>query len=156
MNALFTRYSNRWQQLPPRDRLALRLLALFLFATLFWTLLWSPQRQALQQAEQHYQEALQLQTDLLKLPSSSNAPAPRADNRTLAGLITDSTTAANLTIARMDSEDAGRLNLNLSGSLQALLQWLDEVENQGVNLVSLQLEVDPQAMVQARLSVESY
>ncbi|MGE7957932.1 type II secretion system protein GspM [Pseudomonas sp. NPDC089530] len=156
MNALLSRYSNRWQQLPARDRLALRLLGLFLAATLFWTLLWSPQHQALQQAERQYQEALQLQTDLLKLPSSSNTRSPQADNRTLAGLITTSTAAADLTIARMDSEESGRLNLTLSGSLQALLQWLDEVENQGANLVSLQLEVDPQAMVQARLAVESY
>ncbi|OLF51920.1 type II secretion system protein GspM [Pseudomonas chlororaphis] len=156
MNALFTRYSNRWLQLPARDRLALLLLGLFLAATLFWTLLWSPQRQALQTAERQFQEALQLQTDLLKLPSSGNTHNPQASGRTLAGLITDSTAAANLTIERMDSEESGRLNLNLGGTLEELLKWLDEVENQGVNLVSLQLEVNPQAMIQARLTLEAY
>ncbi|SDZ65484.1 type II secretion system protein GspM [Pseudomonas sp. NFIX28] len=156
MNALFNRYSHRWQQLPPRDRLALQLLALFLAVTLFWTLLWAPQRQALQQAEQQFQEALQLQADLLKLPSSNPARSPQANSRTLASLITASTAAANLIIERMDSEESGRLNLTLGGSLQDLLTWLDEVENQGVNLVSLQLEVDPQAMVQVRLTLASY
>ncbi|WMI99011.1 type II secretion system protein GspM [Pseudomonas chlororaphis subsp. aurantiaca] len=155
MTTLFNRYSNRWQQLPARDRLALKLLSLFLAVTLFWTLLWSPQHQALREAEQQFQEALQLQTDLLKLPSSNNARSPQANSRTLASLITTSTAAANLSIERMDSEEAGRLNLNLGGALQDLLTWLDEVENQGVNLVSLQLEVDPQALVQARLTLES-
>ncbi|MGY1449904.1 type II secretion system protein GspM [Pseudomonas chlororaphis] len=155
MTTLFNRYSNRWQQLPPRDRLALKLLSLFLAVTLFWTLLWSPQRQALRQAEQQFQEALQLQTDLLKLPSSTQARGPQANGRTLAGLITASTAAANLSIERMDSEESGRLNLSLGGALQDLLTWLDDVENQGVNLVSLQLEVDPQALVQARLTLEA-
>ncbi|CAI8907370.1 general secretion pathway protein M [Pseudomonas chlororaphis] len=151
MTTLFNRYSNRWQQLPARDRLALKLLSLFLAVTLFWTLLWNPQRQA----EQQFQEALQLQTDLLKLPSSTLARGQQANSRTLAGLITASTAAANLSIERMDSEESGRLNLNLGGALQDLLTWLDEVENQGVNLVSLQLEVDPQALVQARLTLEA-
>nr|WP_162096072.1 type II secretion system protein GspM [Pseudomonas chlororaphis] len=151
MTTLFNRYSNRWQQLPARDRLALKLLSLFLAVTLFWTLLWNPQRQA----EQQFQEALQLQTDLLKLPSSTQTRGQQANSRTLAGLITASTAAANLNIERMDSEESGRLNLNLGGALQDLLTWLDEVENQGVNLVSLQLEVDPQALVQARLTLEA-
>lgn len=35
MTTLFNRYSNRWQQLPARDRLALKLLSLFLAVTLF-------------------------------------------------------------------------------------------------------------------------
>lgn len=151
MTPPFARYSNRWQQLPARDRLTLQLLTLFLAATLFWTLLYRPQHQALQQAEQHFQEVLQLQADLLKLPMLTTAHNPQPN--TLAGLVTNSTAAANLIIERMDSEDSGRLNLNLGGPLEGLLKWLDEVENQGINLVSLQLEVSPQAMVQARLSI---
>ncbi|WP_252189512.1 type II secretion system protein GspM [Pseudomonas sp. SK3(2021)] len=80
MTILFNRHSNRWQQLPARDRLALKLLSLFLAATLSWPLLGSPQHQALRQAEQQFQEALQLQTGLLKLPSSTHGRSPQANS----------------------------------------------------------------------------
>ncbi|PFG25151.1 general secretion pathway protein M [Pseudomonas lurida] len=156
MKALFTQYSNRWQQLPPRDRLALRLLTLFLAAALFWSLLWNPQREALIHAEQHLQEALQLQTDLLTLNASSNASSSHVNSQTMAGLIAATTAKANLAVERMDSEESGRLNLSLVGSLADLLKWLDEIETQNITLVSLQLEVSPQAIAQARLSFESH
>lgn len=71
-----------------------------------------------------------MQTDLLKLLPVRHHRNPQASGRTLAGLITDSTAAANLTIERMDSEESGRLNLNLGGTLEEL-KWLDEVETRG-------------------------
>lgn len=155
MKALLTLYSNRWQQLPSRDRLALRLLTLFLAAALFWGLLWNPQREALRHAEQHLKEALELQTDLLTLSVSSNKGSTQVNSKTLAGLIAETTANANLTVERMGSEESGRLNLTLGGSLGHLLKWLESVESQDVTLVSLQLEVTPQAIAQARLTLES-
>lgn len=155
MKTLLTLYSNRWQQLPSRDRLALRLLTLFLAAALFWGLLWNPQREALRHAEQHLKEALQLQTDLLTLSVSSNKGSTQVNSKTLAGLIAETTANANLTVERMGSEESGRLNLTLGGSLGDLLKWVESVESQDVTLVSLQLEVTPQAIAQARLTLES-
>lgn len=155
MKAHFTRYSSYWQQLPPRDRTALRLLTLFMATTLFWSVLWNPQREALRYAEQHLKEALQLQADILTLDTSNNASNPHINSKTLAGLIAATTAKLNLTVESMDTDESGRLNLSLSGTLVELVEWIDIIESQDIILVSLQLEVTRQAIAQARLTLRA-
>lgn len=144
-----------FRNLPPRERRALALLALFLGAVLIWTLLWQPQRLALQNAERHYREELQLAADLQRLPASGGSqPGVAIDADALPGLLARTSAEAKLNLERLDNEQQGRVNLSLDGALADLLPWLQHLGEQGVEVSSANLEVNPQAQVRARLVLE--
>ncbi|MEA8484454.1 type II secretion system protein GspM [Pseudomonas aeruginosa] len=143
----------RWLRLPIRERRALLGLAAFLGLSLAWVLLWQPQRQALLDAERHYQDELRLHADLQRLPGDTGG-GPRIDATALPGLLARSSAQARLNVARMDSEGSGRMNLALEGQLADLLGWFESLGRSGVEVTSLDLEVSPDALARARLAVE--
>lgn len=144
---------NRWHQLPARERRALLLLGLFLGPVLAWMLLLQPQRQALHQAEQDYQQALALQADLARLPAAR--PQATLTAEALPGLLARTSAEARLNIERMDHEGAGRINLGLEGALDDLIGWLRQLQQAGARVASLGLEVSPDGQARARLLVEA-
>lgn len=144
-----------FSNLPARERQALMLLALFLGVVLIWTLLWQPQRLALQNAERDYQDELQLAADLQRLPASGGSqPGAAIDADALPGLLARTSAEASLNLERLDNEQQGRVNLSLDGALTDLLPWLQQLGEQGVEVSSANLEVNPQAQVRARLVLE--
>ncbi|MBH9398043.1 type II secretion system protein M [Pseudomonas aeruginosa] len=143
----------RWLRLPTRERRALLGLAAFLGLSLAWVLLWQPQRQALLDAERHYQDELRLHADLQRLPGDTGG-GPRIDATALPGLLARSSAQARLNVERMDSEGSGRMNLALEGQLADLLGWFESLGRSGVEVTRLDLEVSPDALARARLAVE--
>ncbi|HFI2196160.1 TPA: type II secretion system protein GspM [Pseudomonas aeruginosa] len=143
----------RWLRLPPRERRALLGMSLFLSLVLVWVLLWQPQRQALLDAERHYQDELRLHADLQRLPGDTE-DGPRTDAATLPGLLARSSAEARLNVERMDSEGSGRMNLSLEGQLADLLNWFELLGRSGVEISSLSLEVSPDTLAKARLAVD--
>ncbi|MCO6056629.1 type II secretion system protein M [Pseudomonas sp. MOB-449] len=144
-----------WQRLPTRERRALLALALFIGLVLAWRLVWQPQQQALQHAERHYQEELQLQIDLANLPANPAPPGERVDNAALPGFLARTTANADITLERMDGDGTGRMNLNLTGTLDSVLSWMERLEESGVEVVSLGMDVSREADVKARMVVEA-
>lgn len=144
-----------FRNLSERERLALSLLALLLGLVLTWTLLWQPQRAALQDAERQYRDELQLAADLQRMPATSGGQHGTTINSgDLPGLLARTSAEANLNLERLDNEQQGRVNLGLSGSLDDLLAWLQQLGEQGVEVISANLEVNPMAHVRARLVLE--
>ena len=144
-----------FRNLSERERLALSLLALLLGLVLTWTLLWQPQRAALQDAERQYRDELQLAADLQRMPATSGGQHGTTINSgDLPGLLARTSAEANLNLERLDNQQQGRVNLSLSGSLADLLTWLQQLGEQGVEVISANLEVNPMAHVRARLVLE--
>lgn len=144
-----------FRNLSERERLALSLLALLLGLVLTWTLLWQPQRAALQDAERQYRDELRLAADLQRMPASSSGQHRTTINSgDLPGLVARTSAEANLNLERLDNQQQGRVNLSLSGSLADLLTWLQQLGEQGVEVISANLEVNPMAHVRARLVLE--
>ena len=144
-----------FRNLSERERLALSLLALLLGLVLTWTLLWQPQRAALQDVERQYRDELQLAADLQRMPATSGGQHGTTINSgDLPGLLARTSAEANLNLERLDNEQQGRVNLGLSGSLDDLLAWLQQLGEQGVEVISANLEVNPMAHVRARLVLE--
>ena len=144
-----------FRNLSERERLALSLLALLLGLVLTWTLLWQPQHAALQNAERQYRDELQLAADLQRMPATSGGQHGTTINSgDLPGLLARTSAEANLNLERLDNEQQGRVNLGLSGSLDDLLAWLQQLGEQGVEVISANLEVNPMAHVRARLVLE--
>lgn len=146
----------KWRHLPPREQKALLSLGSFLGLVLVWLLLWQPQRQALQDAERHYQDELQLRLDLSSLPAARAVPqGERVEAEALPGFLTRTSADADLAIERMNNDGPGRMSLSLDGKLASLVAWLERLESGGVAVTSLGLEVSPEADVRARLVVEA-
>jgi len=144
-----------FRNLSERERLALSLLTLLLGLVLTWTLLWQPQRAALQDAARQYRDELQLTADLQRMPATSGGQHGTTINSgDLPGLLARTSAEANLNLERLDNEQQGRVNLGLSGSLDDLLAWLQQLGEQGVEVISANLEVNPMAHVRARLVLE--
>lgn len=144
-----------FRNLSERERLALSLLALLLGLVLTWTLLWQPQRAALQDAERQYRDELQLAADLQRMPATSGGQhGVTINSGDLPGLLARTSAEANLNLERLDNEQQGRVNLGLSGSLDDLLAWLQQLGEQGVEVTSANLEVNPMAHVRARVVLE--
>lgn len=144
-----------WQRLPRREQRALLTLALFVGVVLAWLLIWQPQQRALQHAERRYQEELQLQLDLLNLPASPAQQGETVSAEALPGFLARTSANADISLDRMDGDGTGRMNLSLAGTLEGMLAWLERLEASGVELISLGMEVTPEAEVKARMVVET-
>lgn len=153
MPPLLNPLRQHWQRLPLREQRALLALALFVGLVLAWRLVWNPQQQALQHAERRYQEELQLQIDLANLPANPAPPGERVDSAALPGFLARTSANAEITLERMDGDGAGRMSLNLAGTLGSVLAWMERLENSGVEVVSLGMDVSREADVKARMVV---
>jgi general secretion pathway protein M len=156
LKQLFSTWTGRWQQSAAHERaVVLVLLAMALMAAL-WLNLWTPQRQALLRAQQTYNQEMELRNTISQLPQAS-APKPETalTSETLPGLLTRSSSEAHLSLERMDTDAAGQINLSLNGSLEKLLPWLDQLNNQGITVRTLSLSVGADQQLTVQLTVQA-
>jgi general secretion pathway protein M len=147
----------RWQQLPPRDRLALQGLAGFFAALLVYLLIWQPVQQQLHASRNWYAQQRELHSYLLAHAEQARAaavePPAQIDPDALQGLVTSSAQAAGLSIERVDSDSSG-LQVNLAPSpFASLLPWLQQLHSRGVGFSEVSLERDDKGLVLTRLSL---
>jgi general secretion pathway protein M len=122
-------------------------------SVLFWFLVTKPLHERLERAKDYYQQASQLHADILRLP----LPLPSqslVSGSSLASALINSASSRSVTISQMNSEESGRHNLVVEGSLDDLVNWLDEIEKNGINLVSLEMEISTQTTLKINLIVE--
>lgn len=150
----------RWQRLPPRDRLALGLLAAFLVALLFYLWLWLPAQRHAADAREHYQAQRELYA-YLQQNSELARQMGRSDRVALApeelqGLVTQGAQQSNLRIESFDSGADGGLQVSLPGaSYTLLLRWLAELQALGVNVGEVSLERAGEGQVDARVGLRA-
>ena len=146
----------RWQGLPPRDRLALGLLAAFLLLVLLYLLLWRPVSQNLERARGFLQQQRTLHAYLQEhapqvrvrqvVPQASIEPAA------LQGLVTASAASQGLNVERLDNQGDGGLQVSLQPvEFARLLQWLVSLQEQGVRVEEAGLERADKGLVSSRL-----
>jgi general secretion pathway protein M len=148
----------RWRALLPRERLALRLLALFVLLTLVYVLLWQPARQGVTAArsafaqEQALYAYLQAQAPLAR--SLANQPQVSLDPARLQGLVTASAAEQGLLIERLDSDSDGSLQVSLQPApFVQLLRWFTWLEQQGVRIAEAGLDRATDNRVTATLAL---
>lgn len=126
-----------WQRLSLREQRLLLAMGAFLLAVVAFSLIWQPTRQRLETMERQHQQQLAVSAQL-QLAQPRSIP-PVVTHQSLSLRVSESATAAELEIHQMDT-DNDVLRLTLSGDAQALLQWLDRTERDGVAMQSLTLE----------------
>jgi general secretion pathway protein M len=147
----------RWQQLPPRDRLALLWLSGFLAALLVYLLIWLPVQHQLQASRNWYTQQSELHSYLLANAEQARQAAAQPQSgiapEALQGLVTSSAQAAGLSIERVDADPSG-MQVNLAPSAFAsLLPWLQQLQTSGVVFSEVSLQRGENGMVLARLSL---
>lgn len=152
--------ARRWRDLPPRDRLALSLLAAFLGAVLLYLLLWQPVQQRLDGARTAFEQERALYAYL-----QENAPLARSvalkpqvnlDPARLQGLVTASAAEQGLAIERLDSDGEGALQVSLQAApFTQLLRWLDVLQEQGVRISEAGLDRAEENRVSTRLTLRT-
>jgi general secretion pathway protein M len=149
----------RWQQLPPRDRMALALLGGFVLLALLYLMIWQPVARQGQDARSYYQQQrelhayLQANADLAR----QQAGRPQADLAPdqLQGLVTQSAKEHGLTIERFDSDGDGLLVSLAQAPFANLLRWFSELEAQGVRLAEVSLDRAENGKVDARVTMKA-
>ncbi|MCP1515989.1 general secretion pathway protein M [Pseudomonas migulae] len=136
-----------WQRLSLREQRLLLAMGAFLLAVVAFSLIWQPTRQRLETMERQHQQQLAVSAQLQRAQPRSTRPV--VSHQSLSLRVSESATAAGLEIHQMDT-DNDVLRLTLSGDAQALLQWLDRTERDGVALQSLTLE-KRDAVLEARV-----
>ncbi|UCP08696.1 type II secretion system protein M [Pseudomonas sp. MM213] len=136
-----------WQRLSLREQRLLLAMGAFLLAVVAFSLIWQPTRQRLETMERQHQQQLAVSAQLQRVQPRSTPPV--VSHQSLSLRVSESATAAGLEIHQMDT-DNDMLRLTLSGDAQALLQWLDRTERDGVALQSLTLE-KRDAVLEARV-----
>ncbi len=152
--------AQRWQAMPPRDRLALALLGAFLVLVMLYLGLWRPAERRLEQARTYFEQQRQLNAYL-----QSRAPLARQhrdqpiraslDPARLQGVVAATAAEQGLSIERLDNEgDAG-----IQASLQPapfpqLLRWFVQLQEQGVTIQEAGLDRGDQGLVTARVSLK--
>lgn len=126
-----------WRRMSTREQRLLQVLGAFLLMVVAYALIWQPTRQRLESAERQYQQQVALAAQLQR--SAPRRQSTRDSHPSLSLHISQNATAAGMEIQQMESDD-DQLRLTLSGTPQALLQWLDGVERDGVALHELTLE----------------
>jgi general secretion pathway protein M len=136
-----------WQRMSLREQRLLLVMGAFLLAVVAFSLIWQPTRQRLETMERQHQQQLAVSAQLQR--AQPRSPPPVVSHQSLSLRVSESATAAGLEIHQMDT-DNDVLRLTLSGDAQALLQWLDRTERDGVALQSLTLE-KRDAVLEARV-----
>lgn len=132
----------RWHALPPRDRLALQVMALFLVALGFWFGAWMPVRDALQAARANLAAEQQLQTHLRANASrlvAGGQVAAQMNATDLSAMLAASAGKHGLSIALLQPRPDQRIAVTLSGHPSAVVAWLEELQNAGVAMTELTL-----------------
>jgi general secretion pathway protein M len=165
MNRLKTRLAGwqdsalirRWHGLPPRDRLALGLLSLFLLLVLLYLGLWRPAVQGAQSAREFYQQERELNAYMTRRAPQARVAqaAPQTDSvdpARLQSFVTASATEHGLNIERLDNDGSGGLQVGLQAApFVELLGWLAKLEQQGVRIEEAGLDRAEPGRVSARL-----
>ncbi|MGE8360020.1 type II secretion system protein M [Pseudomonas sp.] len=152
--------AQRWRSLPPRDRLALGLLALFLGAVLLYLLLWQPAQQRLNSARVAFEQERALYAYLQeKAPLArrvSLKPQVNLDPARLQGLVTASAAEQGLAIERVDSDGDGSLQVSLQPApFSQLLRWFTALQEQGVTISEAGLDRGEENRVSTRLTLRA-
>lgn len=145
----------RWQQLPPRDRLALLGLGAFMAVVLIYLALWLPLQRDLQQSRAWYSQQRELHAYVLAHADQARqlAGQQQIDAEALHGLVTRSAQERGLSIERVDSDATG-VQVNLAPAPFAnLLAWLQQLQSEGVRFADVSLERGDNGRVLARLSL---
>lgn len=128
-------WSERWQRLARRERKLLLGLGLFLLVLGFGSL-WQSAQQRLDRAQRLYQQRWALAVEVHNArPAAVRAALPQP----LSTHLEESARTAGLELQQLD-QDGQSLRLTISGEAQALLGWLDRIEQDGAQLQSLGLE----------------
>lgn len=125
-----------WKAMPARDRFLLNGLAVFLTGALAYQLLWQPTQQRLTNAERHYQQQLNLAS---QVQSAQPQRIQVASTQPLSSRVSASAAAAGLDLQQIEVEDE-QLRLTISGEAQTLLMWLANLEQEAGTLQMLTLE----------------
>lgn len=148
----------RWQQLPPRDRLALTVLGVFFALLVVYAFIWLPLDRKLESATARYRQEsellayLQAQAPMLRTLAKRERSSLGPEQ--LQGLITSSAQKRGLVLERLDSEGSGRLLVSLAQvPFERLIVWLRDIEKKGVTLLEIGLERNGAGRVDARLTV---
>ncbi|EJM86645.1 MULTISPECIES: type II secretion system protein GspM [unclassified Pseudomonas] len=136
-----------WQRLSLREQRLLLAMGAFLLAVVAFSLIWQPTRQRLETMERQHQQQLAVSAQLQRAQPRSTPPV--VSHQSLSLRVSESATEVGFEIHQMDT-DNDVLRLTLSGDAQALLQWLDRTERDGVALQSLTLE-KRDAVLEARV-----
>jgi len=136
-----------WQRISVREQRLLQALGAFLLLVVAISLVWQPTRQRLETVERQHQHQLALVAQLQHAQPRSDLPDNSSQPLSLR--ISDSAAAAGLDIHQMET-DIESVRLTLSGNANAVMQWLDGVEREGVALQSLTLE-KRDALLEARV-----
>lgn len=148
---------HRWQQLLPRERLALSVLFLFLVLMVLYQLLWQPAWRELREASSYYQQQHELHAYLLqhagrarKLEAQPNVSLP---GEQLQGLVTSTAQRHGLRIERLDRDVAALQVALAQAAFESLVGWLDELQAMGIELLEVSLRRTSSGQVEARLSL---
>jgi len=137
-----------WKAMPARDRFLLNGLAVFLTGALAYQLLWQPTQQRLTNAERHYQQQLNLAS---QVQSAQPQRVQTMSTQPLSSRVSASAAAAGLDLQQIEVEDE-QLRLTISGEAQTLLMWLANLEQEAGTLQMLTLEKRG-SLLEARLVV---
>ncbi len=148
----------RWRALAAREQFALGSLGSFLLLVVLYLTLWLPAQERLQAARSAFESQRELNAYLV-----SQAPLARnlagttqqvLDPARLQGTVTATAATQGLVIERLDSSEAGVLQLNLQPAPFAqLLRWFNVLQEQGVHIAEAGLDRAEGNQVAARLSV---
>ncbi|WP_419737067.1 type II secretion system protein GspM [Pseudomonas sp. COR18] len=136
----------RWQRLARRERQWLAWLGIFLLAVLLFSGFWQPAQQRLDKAQRLYQQRLAL---LAEVQNARPAAARLDSTQPLSARLGETARAAGLELQQLD-QDGQSLRLTISGEAQALLGWLERIEQGGARLQNLSLEPRDQ-LLEARV-----
>jgi general secretion pathway protein M len=155
LRAAQARLRSQWQALAKREQLALYGLAGFLLLCSAYSVVWQPLQQGVVQAEQNWRSAALLHSQLVQLPLETSAAQVGVSASALPGLVARSSQESGLNLQRMDREAPGRLSLTLEGHMGSLINWLDQLEQQHVQVLSLALEVSAEGVASAQLQIQA-
>lgn len=135
-----------WKGLSVRERHLLKAMALLLLGGVSYALLWQPTQQRWVVAERHYQQQLALARRVQLAQPRQELPA---STQPLPARLSERAAAAGLELQQMEV-DSDQLRLTLSGEARALLNWLADLDRDGMTFLALTLEKREQQL-EARL-----
>lgn len=127
---------NTWKGLSLRERCLLTGAVLLVLGGLFYSLLWQPTQQRLANAERHYQHQLALS---IRVQSAQPVRSETISARPLPARISERAVAAGLQLQEMEV-DNDQVRLTIIAQAHVLLNWLAELERDGITLQQLTLE----------------
>ena len=127
----------RWQQMAPRERMALGLLGAFLIGVVLYLSIWQPAARELKDARNYYQQQRELNAEQLQ------------------GLVTRTAQQHGLVVERFDSDSEGLLVSLAEAPFAAMLRWFGELQAQGVRLAEVSLDRASTGKVNARLTLKA-